>query len=189
MKWSREEYLSLMSDRTPDRQMFCELFGLLVGLDKEWEAQGASNDELDLTAFCFDYVPVAYTGSATGMFGEIETIILEENDAQIITRDSLGCVKRLIRKSATIPLTVEFPVTDMESWKRIKPYFEYSDERIDVNALQEAAIKQKEGILILENIPGAFNMPRELMGEEMLCFAFYDQPGLIHDMLDNTSAH
>jgi len=184
MKWSRDEYLSLMSNDPPGRQMFCELFGLLVGLDKEWEAQGASEDELDLTGFCFDYVPVISSGASTGLFGDVETIVLEENEDLLITRDSLGRVKKLIKKSATIPLIIEYPVIDMESWKRVKPYFEYCDERIDIIGLQNAAKKQKEGFFITESIPGAFNMPRELMGEEMFCFALYDQPELIHDMLD-----
>ena len=184
MKWSREQYLTLMSDKPVQRQMFCELFGLLVGLDDEWKAQGASEDELDLSAFCFDWVPVATTGASTGLFGDIETNILEENDKYVITRDTLGRVKKLIKKSATMPLTIKYPVTDMQSWKRIKQYFEYSEDRIDILALQDAAVQQKEGVFILEGIPGAFNMPRELMGEEMFCFALYDQPELIHDMLD-----
>jgi hypothetical protein len=42
--------------------MFSELFGPLVGLSQEWTAQGASREELDLTAFDWDYVP--YVGPA-----------------------------------------------------------------------------------------------------------------------------
>jgi len=33
MKWNREQYIALMQGEKPARQMFCELFGLLVGLE------------------------------------------------------------------------------------------------------------------------------------------------------------
>jgi hypothetical protein len=42
MKWNREEYIELMTFGKVERQMFVEMFGLLVGLDKEWLKQGAS---------------------------------------------------------------------------------------------------------------------------------------------------
>jgi uroporphyrinogen-III decarboxylase len=33
-------------------------------------------------------------------------------------------------------------------------------------------------------LPGAFMEPRELLGDEALCLAYYDQPELVHDILD-----
>ena len=38
------------------------------------------------------------------------------------------------------------------------------------------------------SIPGGFDELRELMGEEVLCVAFYDQPELVHDILDTIGA-
>jgi len=37
-------------------------------------------------------------------------------------------------------------------------------------------------------IPGGFDQPRQLMGEEGICVAFYDQPELVHDILDTIGA-
>ena len=51
MIWTREEYLAHMTFEASPREMFCELFGPLVGLDAEWRAQGASEDEISLRAF------------------------------------------------------------------------------------------------------------------------------------------
>ena len=42
MKWTREEYIELMTFGNVDRPMFVELFGPLVGLPEEWRAQGAT---------------------------------------------------------------------------------------------------------------------------------------------------
>ena len=47
MRIHRDEVLDLITFRDSRRQMFCELFGLLVGLDKEWRDQGATTQELE----------------------------------------------------------------------------------------------------------------------------------------------
>ena len=48
MKWTREEYLDLMTFGDTPRPMFSELFGPLIGSAEEWRAQGASEDEIKL---------------------------------------------------------------------------------------------------------------------------------------------
>lgn len=45
MIWDRERYLDHMTFRHSEGEMFCELFGPLIGLEEEWRAQGASEDE------------------------------------------------------------------------------------------------------------------------------------------------
>ena len=47
----REEYLDWMTFRGGDRIPFMELFGPIIGLKEEWEAQGATPEELDFSAF------------------------------------------------------------------------------------------------------------------------------------------
>jgi len=71
--------------------MFVELFGLMVGLDREWSAQGATDDELNLVAFDWDYVPVVQCGGVTGLFGGTQPITLEETeDSWYSGMDSVG---------------------------------------------------------------------------------------------------
>ena len=70
--------------------MFTELFGLLVGLDKEWIAQGATEAELSLDAFDWDYVDKVPCGGVTGFLGGVEEVVLEETDSYLIKRDRLG---------------------------------------------------------------------------------------------------
>jgi hypothetical protein len=55
MKWNREQYIELMTFGRAERPMFSELFGPLVGLPEEWRAQGASDDEIDMVGFDWDY--------------------------------------------------------------------------------------------------------------------------------------
>jgi len=163
--------------------MFCELFGPLVGLEGEWLKQGAVPGELDLTDFCSDYVPVATAGAITGMMGGFEETVLSETDEYIMSRDNFGRTAKLIKNAATIPLPMDFPVTDMKSWLSLKPFFEYSEERVDALSLRRAAESQRNGVFICEWIPGGYDIPRELMGEEALSYALYDQPELIDDII------
>ena len=69
MKFSREEYIELMTFGHVGRQMFVELFGPLIGLAEEWRAQGATQEEIDMVAFDWDFVPVIGCGGHTGARG------------------------------------------------------------------------------------------------------------------------
>ena len=189
MRWSRERYLELMDAATSGapRDMFVELFGPLVGLEEEWRAQGATEDELDMTAFDWDFVPVVGCGARTAMMGGVEPVVLEETASHLLTRDALGRTMKLMKGVATIALPLDFPVKNMDDWLRLKPLFQYSEEyseaRIDRAAAAAARAAQEEGSLVLAGIPGGFDIPRELMGEEVACLAYYEQPELMHDIL------
>ncbi len=184
MKWNREQYLELMTFGAFDRQMFVELFGLLIGLDEEWKAQGASKDELALTAFDLDYLPVVDCGGNTGIFGGAEPRVLEETSEYCISTDEFGRKTKLCKNSATIALPMDYPVKDMESWLKIKHFFEFDEARIDWEKVEGAKTAQAQGALVLASIPGGFDLPRQLMGEEEVCLCYYDNPELMQDILN-----
>ena len=77
MQFHREAYLDLLTFGAAARPMFVELFGPLVGLEDEWRAQGATAEELDMTAFDWDYVPVVPCGGNTHPLGAAP-VTLEE---------------------------------------------------------------------------------------------------------------
>lgn len=186
MKWTREEYLDLLTGTNPKRQMFVELFGPLIGLEEEWLAQGASSEEVEMTAFDFDYVPQFSVGE-TGPIHTLEPVVLEENADYYIGRDYLGRTVKMCKATATIPLPLDYPVKNMEDWLQIKHMFTFYPERINWNQIEQAKKLQKEGTLILAHIPGGFDLPRELMGEEVVCLSYYDQPELMQDILQTLS--
>ena len=183
MRWTREQYLDLMTFGDAPRPMFTELFGLLVGVDEEWRAQGATDEQIDMTAFDWDYVPIAHVGANTGLRGGEQPVVLEDNDEYMTQRDALGRTMKLFKRSATIPLPLDHPVRSMDDWQRIKPGYEYHDDRIDWHCVEQARAEQAQGALAVAGIPGGFDAPRQLMGEEAACLAYYDQPEMMHDML------
>jgi len=183
MQFTREQYLDLMTFKPVERQMFVELFGPLIGLDHEWRAQGASENEINMIAFDWDYVPVIPCGGITGILGGFKEIIIEDTDEYIIKRDELGRTSKLRKGYASIPLPLDFPVRDMDSWLKLKPMFEFREDRIDWDQVNHARKMQEKGHLVVATIPGGFDIPRELMGEETTCLCYYMQPELMEDIM------
>ena len=136
MRFTRNRFLDLMTFGDCPRQMFSELFGLLVGVDQEWSFQGASRQEIELTAFDWDYVPFVECGGNTGplVTGPPETI--HEDDEVLIQCDHLGRTTKLIKSVATNPLPLNFPVREMDDWLKLKPLYEFRESRIDWDAVR-----------------------------------------------------
>ncbi len=187
VRWMRQDYIDLMTFQGSSQPMLVELFGPLVGLSDEWQAQGARPDELDLSGFAFDYVPLVGCGGNTGLWGGYKAYVVEETDQHIIASDELGRLTKLYKKKASLALPLSYPVTDMDSWLKIKHFYQFRPERIDWPAVARAKKAQQEGSLVLASIPGGFDLPRQLMGEEMACLCYYDDPELMHDILATAS--
>lgn len=187
MRFTREEYIDLMTFNHPKRQMFVELFGPLIGLEDEWRAQGASEAEINLTAFDFDYVDRVHCGGNTGIQGGIKPRVIEETEEYIISIDEMGKTMKLIKGFATIALPLDYPVTDMDSWLRVKHWFTFNEQRIDWDQVEQAKKQQQQGGLVLASIPGGFDFPRQLMGEERICMCYYDDPELMQDIMNTVS--
>jgi uroporphyrinogen-III decarboxylase len=183
VRWHREKYLELMTFGRVERQMFVELFGPLVGLDAEWRAQGATPEEIDLVAFDWDYVDTVGCGGSCGPRGGAPEVVLEETDEYLLKRDRLGRTMKLCKGVATIALPLDFPVKTMDDWLKLKPMFAYTDGRVDLEAAARAKEAQAGGAVVKAGIPGGFDLPRELMGEEVACLAYYEQPELMNDIL------
>lgn len=183
MIWDRNRYISHCQYEYTGREMFCELFGPLAALEEEWRRQGASEKEISMTAFDWDYVLKTHLSGQCGAITGLESVVLEDTPEYTLSRDSMGRTMKLIKKSATIPLPMDHPVKTMEDWLKIKHWYTFREDRVD----REALLRQKElfdkGYLTIFAVPGGFDEPRQLLGEEDLCIAFYDEPEMIEDMM------
>ena len=179
----REEFLDWMTFEGGDRIPFTEIFGPLIGLKEEWAEQGATQEELDFSAFQYRAPKKAGIAVNNGRLGE-KKWQTEVTDKSIYYEDDLGRTLRLSKKVSTIPLPLSYPVKTMDDWLKIKPRYEYSEDRFGDNWKEKAEAARNNGSALQVGIPGGFDEPRQLLGEENLCYAYYEQPELIHDILD-----
>ncbi len=180
----REEYLDFMTFQANERPLFTELFGPLVGLKEEWESQGATPEELDFSAFEYRAPLIGHLPVRTGWMGPDRYESIEETEDHHLYRDGIGRLMKLYKGRATLPLPLEYPVKTMDDWLAMKGEFEFTDQRLAGDWRKAAADHLAAGRAVMVDMPGAFAAPRELMGDEAVCLAYYDQPELLHDMID-----
>ena len=180
----REEYLDHMTFTTNSRPLFTEIFGPLIGLKDEWLVQGATEAELDFSAFSFRCERRGSVPVETGWVGGSEEQVLEETEEYVITRDHMGRRMKLMKSMATLPLPMDYPVQTMDDWQRIKSHYAFSEARFGPSWQETARRHLEAGHVVAVSIPGGFDEPRQLMGEEGICLAYYEQPELVHDILE-----
>ncbi|NQT89202.1 hypothetical protein HQ560_20700 [bacterium] len=179
----REEYLDYMTFQANERPLFTEIFGPIIGLKEEWAAQGATPEELDMSAFRYRRAMGGGVPVNTGWMGGCEEEILEETDEHIIARDHMGRTVRLCKGVASIPLPLDYPVKTMDDWLRLKPHYAFSEERFGQDWERIAREHAEAGRVVTVSIPGGYDTPRQLLGDAEACMATYDQPELVHDIL------
>lgn len=172
----REEYLDYMTFRGNRRPLFTEIFGPLLGLKEEWAAQGASADECDCAVFPYRFAEEQVLPIHTGWLGGDDEVILQETEDLLVYRDRMGRRMQMAKRAATLALPCTYPVATMDDWRRIRHHYAFSAERV-------AEWTPQPGCITSICIPGGFDEPRQLMGEENLALACYEQPELLHDML------
>jgi len=179
----REAFLDWMTFKGGGEIPFTEIFGPLVGLKEEWDEQGATDGELDFTAYKYREPLIYHVKVNTGRLGACQTLV-KETDEDIIYRDDLGRDLRLCKGYATIPLPMNYPVSTMADWLKIKPKYQFDRSRFAEGWLEDAKKAVENGAVIVVSIPGGFDEPRQLLGEERICYACYDLPDVLHDMLN-----
>ncbi len=183
----RDEYLDHMTFKTNKRPLFTEIFGPIIGLKEEWEAQGATPEELDFSAF--NYRAPKIDGIAVNTWRlNAWSKTISETDTVIRYQDDLGRKLTLEKGFASLPLPQSYPVKTMDDWLAIKPRYQFSEARLEGDWERQAWKAGEKGEALTLEIPGGFDEPHQLMGEEELCCAYYEQPELIHDMLDTIGA-
>lgn len=179
---SRKEFLDWMTFRG-GKIAFTEYFGPLVGLKENWERQGATPGELDFSAFRYRVPEYFSIPVNCGRLGR-KTEKIFQDDKVIRYLDDLGRTLELQLGYATLPLPTAYPVRTMDDWRKIKAKYQFDASRFAPGWREACAQALREDKVLTVNIPGGFDEPRELMGEENLCYACYEDPELVHDIID-----
>jgi uroporphyrinogen decarboxylase len=136
------------------------------------------------------YIPINYS-----MIPPYEPELLEETERYEVRRNHLGVVTRALKEGSigggrmSMDQYLSFPVEKPEDFEEVKPRLRPAlPERYPPDLDEQmAAWRQRDYPLVLgQNCAanGFYWRARELMGTEALSFAWYDYPGLMHDMME-----
>jgi hypothetical protein len=117
-----------------------------------------------------------------------ETVVLEDHDTWQLIRDNNGVTKRMPKGHDSLPDFEGFPVQTMYDWERIKA------ERLQITFADRvpavwndllAEYRGRDYPLAIGGSQGFFGTPRNLLGPENLLLAYYDQPELVHTIIND----
>jgi hypothetical protein len=195
----RERFIAAMECSSPDRVPNWEV-GVWAQTKDRWEAEGLVLGDYGWDWFVGEeawgqdlreYIPVNF-----GMLPEFDEEVLEKGDRYEIARRGDGIVtKALIEGTvagmrASMDQYLDFPVKGPEDWAAMRLRYEGGQRGRYPQGWEEFRLpgwKERSHVLVLgENCStlGFFWRAREWMGLEGLSYAWYDQPALIHEMME-----
>ena len=194
-----ERFLACMAYEPSDRRPNHEL-GAWAQTRTRWRAEAADSVK-DFTWSWFDgedalgldrreFIPIDY-----GFCPPFEHEVLQETDRYEILRDAKGIVRRALKDGAEggarmcMDQYLQFPVRDRKDFRRIRKRLTAALPRRYPDDLDEriAAWRRRTCPLVLGRncaANGFYWRARELMGTENLSYAWYDQPRLMHEMME-----
>ena len=164
----------------------------------EWEVRGATMREWHKQGFPEGIDPRDYFNLDpfnqgvpiyTGMHPNFEEKILSQTDRYQIWQDPLGAIRQdFVRDENPGFVTrswISFAVSDRDSFLEMKKRYIASDPgRVPENYLKKAKALAERPIANHLGIPFLFWQLRDWVGFENLCMMFYDDPKLVHEMME-----
>ena len=194
-----QRFLALMEYEPVDRAPNWEA-GLWPQTRERWMAEG-----LDPRQFHFNW----FAGeSALGMdvrefiyfssdlLPPFEHEVLEEDAQTMVFRDNKGRVRRALKRGSvgenrmSMDTYLRHPVENLNDWQQIRKRYDARDaRRYEPNwrSLRVRGWHERSHPLIFgpnASTKGFYWVARELMGTENLSLGWYDQPKMMHDMME-----
>ena len=186
---TRERFVRTLTGQDTDRVPFMKCFGVDNAVLPEWEQEypGLHSYIDELLGFEGGYRGWRITPVDFWLCGDIETTVLSENDEYVVVRYNYGKVEQRKKHGDYHAHTLEYPVKTREDWARIKEeYLNPADpRRIPRDWDNYVELYQKREFPLQLTCGGVYGFARNMMGDEALCYAFYDDPGLVHDIMDS----
>jgi hypothetical protein len=187
---NRDRYLRLFNGEGVDHTPFLDIMGFWDSSLQRWKTEGLAQDATPETVrrrAGFEGRRGFYLPVKAFIWPEFEPQVVRRDGQRIFKRNKWGAIEQAIAGSELMPITIEGAVHDRKSWEQIKA-------RLDPGApgrLPEdwpdlcARARQSGEPVYTGDLPiGFFGGVRELLGFERQAMLFYDDPGLMEDILD-----
>ena len=194
-----ERFLAVMEYQPVDRVPNWEL-GVWPQTRLRWEREGLGPTSLHWDWFAGEGAlgldPREFIPFRGNMLPPFEYETLDEDERTITFRDEKGMVRQALKEGAigrarmSMDHFIGFPVQSPEDWQRLKKRFDPSSpQRYEPNweTLRVPGWRNRRHPLVFGpncSTLGFYWFLRELMGTEGLSYAWYDQPELVHDIVE-----
>jgi hypothetical protein len=153
-----------------------------------WPNQGFPLDNDVANFFSFDKSTILVKIEQL-LYPKFDIKILAEDEKKLTYIDLDGVERIYLKDEATIPTSMKWPITDWDSWNKIK------DERVNTDNIKARFpedwnelvkdYKDRDYPLALGGYPlGIFGTLVHLIGYENLFYYYYDKPKLVKDILN-----
>jgi len=184
----RERFVAVLTGRPADRAPFMKVFGGKNAVLDRWERESPGiGGRIDaLLGFEGEYRGWDRPPVNTGLSRLPETVRISEDGDRIVQRRGDGAVEIIRTGGDYHHQTVEWPVADRAGWERVKAEFLDPADPARFPADWPAHVERYRNRTFPLQLShgGVYGFARNLMGDERLCYAFYDDPALVHDIMD-----
>jgi len=184
----RERFLSLMRFAPVDRVPVMEV-GIWEDTFERWHHEGMPRwvtclqhledyQGLD-RSWNMNWLPID-----EGIRPSFTRRVLEDNGDEQVVQDERGVTLRQTRQMKTIPQFIRFPVQTMADYEKLRPRLDGTDpSRYPADFDEDLRNRRARGEIVGLSFPAFFGFPRDLMGLEGWCAAFYEQPELVERII------
>jgi hypothetical protein len=184
----RERFLSFMSFQKVDRVPLMEV-GIWDDTFERWHHEGLPKwvtclqhleDYLGLDrSWNMNWLPID-----DGIRPAFQPRVLEETAEEEVIRDAHGVTLRQRKHMRSIPQYIRFPVQTMADYDELRPRLDGADPaRYEPDFDEDLRCRRARGEIVGLSFPAFFGFPRDIMGLESWCAAFYEQPELVERII------
>ena len=184
----RERFLRCMAFQSVDRIPLMDM-GLWPETLERWHDEGLPAEvnslralerhlELDVS-FNMNWLPIEFD-----VYPAFEEEILEETDEDRVIRDTRGITLRERKRYKSIPQYIRFAFENEAEYERLLPRLDGADPgRYAADFDEDLNGRVQRGEIVGINFRSFFGFPRNYMGVENWCVAFYDNPAFVRRVI------
>jgi hypothetical protein len=186
---TRERFVNVLTGQPVDRVPFMKVFGGDNAVLPHWDAEcpGIAQEIDQLLQFEGGYRGWRITPVNMDPSQPLPVEILEDKEDIQIVRGGDGTVTMVHKTGDYHAHQIDWPIKSLQDWKEYKARHMQVDDPTRWPANWDELVQeyqQRDYPLQLTH-RGVYGFPRNRMGDENMAYAFYDQPELMHAIMDD----
>ena len=186
---TRERFIRTLTGQDVDRVPFMKIFGGDSSVLPPWKAKYPLLPQYidELLGFEGGYRGWRITPVNFWLSNVAPDVVLSEDDREMVIKKGDGSIIKIFKESDFHNQTMEYPVKDSNDWDRIRErHLKHDDpERIPYDWPFLAELYNNRDFPLQLTCGGVYGFLRIMMGDEGLCYAIYDDPGLVKQIISD----